>query len=478
MATTKIRAEVLDLNAGRPDYSLTATNTVTYVGASGGNQYQFNGNYGVYGVVNGTYVLSSVSSSHPIAIINNSKTSEISYTGAVNEGTGTGPDGNTYTFYSGDVTITVSGNFDTVSYYCLNHGYMGGKDNLIYTSSVGEIGLKMPSGTDVREGADTTGKIRNNTSDSSESSQSCMEFYNGTEWKTITNTPPPQLNYTIIAGGGAGGESWTTTNTFYPSGGGGAGGFLTTFGTTSGGGCAAESTINLEANTFTVTVGAGANRRQSTGYGSKGQASILAYAATTITTEGGGGGNGPYWGNSDGGSGGGGGGGVYQAAGSGTACQGYGAGNMSSSWCGDWTGAGGGGAGGTNSQADGGPGISNSITGAAVDYAGGGGGGTMANTTSCNGTGGIGGGGTGGYGTGTYSGVAGTDGTVNTGSGGGGSGNYSVGGAYAGGGGSGVVILRLPTASYTGTTTGSPTVTTDGTDTIMTFTGSGTYVQT
>jgi hypothetical protein len=29
-------------------------------------------------------------------------------------------------------------------------------------------------------------------------------------------------------------------------------------------------------------------------------------------------------------------------------------------------------------------------------------------------------------------------------------------------GGSGVVILRVPTASYSGTTTGSPTVTTDG----------------
>ena len=147
MATTKITSEVLDFNAGRADYSLSATNTVTYVGSSGGNQYVFNGAYGTYGVVNGTYVLSSVSSSHPIAIINNGKTSLISYTGAVNEGTGTGPDGNTYTFYSGNVTITVSGNFDTVSYYCLNHGYMGGKDNLIYIDSVGESGLKMPAGT-------------------------------------------------------------------------------------------------------------------------------------------------------------------------------------------------------------------------------------------------------------------------------------------------------------------------------------------
>jgi hypothetical protein len=33
----------------------------------------------------------------------------------------------------------------------------------------------------------------------------------------------------------------------------------------------------------------------------------------------------------------------------------------------------------------------------------------------------------------------------------------------------------MPTLNYTGTTTGSPTVQTDGSDTILTFTGSGTY---
>jgi hypothetical protein len=44
-----------------------------------------------------------------------------------------------------------------------------------------------------------------------------------------------------------------------------------------------------------------------------------------------------------------------------------------------------------------------------------------------------------------------------------------------GAGGSGVVILSVPTANYSGTTTGSPTVTTDGTDTILTFTSSGSY---
>ena len=69
--------------------------------------------------------------------------------------------------------------------------------------------------------------------------------------------------------------------------------------------------------------------------------------------------------------------------------------------------------------------------------------------------------------------AAGTAGTANTGGGGGGGGanTNNAGGA----GGSGVVILSVPTASYTGTTTGSPTVTTNGIYTVMKFTASGSY---
>ena len=43
-------------------------------------------------------------------------------------------------------------------------------------------------------------------------------------------------------------------------------------------------------------------------------------------------------------------------------------------------------------------------------------------------------------------------------------------------GGSGVVILRLKTAEYSSSVTGSPTITTDGDYTILKYTGSGTYV--
>jgi len=126
------------------------------------------------------------------------------------------------------------------------------------------------------------------------------------------------------------------------------------------------------------------------------------------------------------------------------------------------------GATGTGTQSGaGGNGTASSITGSSVTYAGGGGCGKSGSGAPA-GAGGSGGGGTGAT-TGT-----GTAGTTNLGGGGGGaSGNPATGGA----GGKGVVILSLPTASYSGTTTGSPTVTTKnaGADTVLQFNGSGSY---
>ena len=70
------------------------------------------------------------------------------------------------------------------------------------------------------------------------------------------------------------------------------------------------------------------------------------------------------------------------------------------------------------------------------------------------------------------------------GGGGGGNGNTTAGGGGGGpassangaNGGSGVVILSVPTANYSGSTTGSPTITTSGSNTIIKWTtGSGTY---
>jgi hypothetical protein len=59
--------------------------------------------------------------------------------------------------------------------------------------------------------------------------------------------------------------------------------------------------------------------------------------------------------------------------------------------------------------------------------------------------------------------------------------NYGGGGSGGAGGSSpsagrpGVVILRIPTVYYTGSVTGSVSVSTTGNDTVLTFTGNGTY---
>ena len=59
--------------------------------------------------------------------------------------------------------------------------------------------------------------------------------------------------------------------------------------------------------------------------------------------------------------------------------------------------------------------------------------------------------------------------------GGGGGGGLQGHGSIGGDGGNGVVILKIPTAAYSGTTTGSPTVTTSGDFKIVKYESSGTY---
>lgn len=50
--------------------------------------------------------------------------------------------------------------------------------------STSESGLKIPTGTNNnRPATDVAGMIRNNTNESSDSSASCEEYYNGTAWE-------------------------------------------------------------------------------------------------------------------------------------------------------------------------------------------------------------------------------------------------------------------------------------------------------
>jgi mucin-19 len=262
-------------------------------------------------------------------------------------------------------------------------------------------------------------------------------------------------DFLVVAGGGAGRGS--------RGGGGGAGGYRNSYSTeTSGGGGASEASLSLGVGvSYTITVGAGGTGTTGTSGTSGVDSSISGSNITTITSSGGGYGN-----STTGGSGGGGAGSAGNNGGSGTANQGRAGGNGA-----DYSGGGGGGAdtagsnGGYAVGGAGGNGLSSSITASSVARGGGGGGCAYAGTVN----GGAGGTGGGGAGRGT-SGVAGISGTANTGGGGGGS-ETGAGGS----GGSGVVILRMPTANYTGTTTGSPTVTTSGADTILVYNSSGTY---
>jgi hypothetical protein len=285
------------------------------------------------------------------------------------------------------------------------------------------------------------------------------------------------VDFLVIAGGGGGGGDGNTTG----GGAGGAGGYRNSFGSeTSGGGGSSESSLTFDGGTvYTISVGSGGTGRTSrTNDGSNGgDSSISGSGITTITSTGGG--RGAYQ-NGIGTVGGSGGGNTYSTStpASGTANQGFSGGTAAQSGGQDNGGGGGGGAGGvggngTSSGAgNGGAGLSSSITGSAVAKGGGGGGGVahgygsppLGTVTA--------GGGAGGTAGGNNNGNA---GTANTGGGGGGASVISSGTANGGNGGSGVVILRIPTANYSGTTTGSPTVTTDGTDTILTYTASGSY---
>ena len=257
------------------------------------------------------------------------------------------------------------------------------------------------------------------------------------------NTSIYNVSVLIAAGGGSGGGD--------PGGGGGAGGLIT-------------GTIGLTTNyIYVVYIGAGG------AYVNTGTSSSV-FALTPV-----GGGYGGLWGLGAGGNGGSGGGAAFGGS-IGYAAFGQGNnGGLSSGSSNPNYGSGGGGGDGstgyngvTNVGGNGGTGLASSITGSSVYYCSGGGGGSYSGAA---GTASAGGGGNGAttYNTTPANGSA---GTANTGGGGGGGSGY---GGIGGTGGSGIVIISVPTIHYSGLTTGSPTITTSGSNTILKFTSSGSY---
>jgi len=264
------------------------------------------------------------------------------------------------------------------------------------------------------------------------------------------------IDYLVVAGGGG------ASGGFYNGQGGGAGGFLTNYG---------GSALSLETGTnYSVSIGGG-GASTNNGAGVSGSDSVFA----SITSDGGGGG-----GTGSASTGGAGGSGGAGSTAGGTATSGQGNNGGVGDGPNGWVAGGGGGAsapggnisgsGTTWVAGNGGNGLSSSITGTATTYAGGGGGGAYnySGYSFTPGTGGTGGGGNGSNST------NGSNGTDSLGGGGGGGNLRTT--STGGSGGSGIVVLRYATAdvdSYT-VSGAAPTETTDGTDTILSFTTVGT----
>ena len=260
---------------------------------------------------------------------------------------------------------------------------------------------------------------------------------------TVTSASGGTVNYLVIGGGGGGGGN--------TGGGGGAGGFLANTATVTGGNTA-----------YAVTVGSGGpggtGNANPGGFGTNGNPSSFGSFATA--SGGGGGAPNAASGAANGKAGGSGGGASWSdtnsggtgGAATGTPSSQGNAGGACLAWGGPYAPGGGGGASAPgvagnkqNPGANGGAGLTSSITGTPKTYAGGGGGGAF---NSTGGTGGTGGGGNGG------SGGVGTAGTANTGGGGGGQGGNN--GSAAPSGGSGVVIISYVTGiSYSPQSTGA-----------------------
>jgi len=123
--------------APEPTYTVVGLDQTSGVNIIGGN-YVFNDgvtydSYLQYGLGTGTFVLTGIPTNHPFAILNDG-VSTITYSGDANTQSTDVVNGVTYDFYYGDVTITVTGDFGTLSVYCPYHGYMGGENIFVYDS--------------------------------------------------------------------------------------------------------------------------------------------------------------------------------------------------------------------------------------------------------------------------------------------------------------------------------------------------------
>ena len=295
------------------------------------------------------------------------------------------------------------------------------------SQDTGGLIIAKGNGTDVSSGgerpacnATILGSIRENTDENKV--EVCTANSGTPGWQFLEEAGPSfiplTVEYLVVAGGGGGGL-----------GGGGAGGYRTSFGTgnINGGNTPVENALTLATGSpgYTVTIGAGGAGIVGNGTQNQSDSGNNSVFSSITSTGGGGAGTGGASGSFNAGVNGGSGGGSHNNYTAGAAVtnptQGFSGGIGTNA-----TGGGGGGAGGAgNNNTTGGVGLDSLITGTSTPYAGGGGG-------YPSGAASYGGGAAGGAGTGSSA-------AANTGAGGGG-------GVNGGLGGSGVVILRYPSA--------------------------------
>ena len=444
---------VLTVSGVSPTVAVTTTaypGSATAADPAGGETLTITGtgfNAGVKVYVGSTICTTTYVSATSLTFVSpaNSVGSYVLYVYNTDGTNGASPAGITYSAIPVWITASgaLTGGFTNLSY---STSVSATGDSIVYSVTSGSLptGLSLNASTGAITGTPTVVATSNFTITATDAqNQGVARSF------SIAVIDAISVDYLVVAGGGGGSDY----------GAGGAGGYLT-----------ASGSAAIPGTTYTVTVGAGGTGAAT---GTAGDNSVFG----AITATGGGrGGKANAGAGTNGGSGGGGG---YNSGAGGKGIypgstyidgprQGY-DGGVGAAGVGPFMAGGGGGAGAVGGNGistkggDGGVGLASSITGTSTFYAGGGGGGGFQGSPAA--SGGNGGGGAGGIGSGGD-----LSGTVNTGGGGGGRGTTDGAG---GTGGSGVVILRfLSTVTVVGTT-GSPTITTDGSYKVYKFTGSG-----
>ena len=141
-----------EIPAGIPRFCLSFTNSLEVKEINNIQYYFINNTVGVYDVNVGVYQITGVPAEWPIAFLNNGIENEISYTGTNLELDAVGLDGNTYSFYSGTITLNVNDDFGCISYQTAfptstNGQYFAGENNLRFSTDCNPSSPPVPTPT-------------------------------------------------------------------------------------------------------------------------------------------------------------------------------------------------------------------------------------------------------------------------------------------------------------------------------------------